>query len=158
MKVLIAYYSFTSVTRNVAGKIAEITGAQIEEITEVRRRVGAGGFLAGCFEVLFDRPARINPLKAEIGDYDLIVLGTPVWAGRPSAPVTAFLNTNAEKIKALALFITHGDEKKPYDSVIDMIEKKVGKKSIASLSISAKDVLKSGMESANAFAEKIKAL
>ena len=41
-------------------------------------------------------------------DFDLVVIGTPVWAARVAPPVRSFIEKNRGKLKNVALFCTEG--------------------------------------------------
>lgn len=136
MRILIVYYSKTGVTRLVAEKIAETVGAPLEEITEEGGRSGVAGQLRSVYQVLFNQFTRIGDLGRDPADYDLVVVGTPVWAGRASTPVTTFLKKYQSSIKRLAVFLTHGTEKS-YPGVVRFMEQAAGAKCERSLSVEA---------------------
>jgi len=50
----------------------------------------------------------LKPLSVDINAYDLIILGTPVWAGSPTPAIASFLDKNNIAGKKIALFCCHG--------------------------------------------------
>jgi menaquinone-dependent protoporphyrinogen IX oxidase len=48
----------------------------------------------------------INPPKNNPANYDLVIVGTPIWGGKLSSPVRAYLIKTAGKTKRIAYFVT----------------------------------------------------
>jgi multimeric flavodoxin WrbA len=57
---------------------------------------------------LFKTRARIGATKNDVSLYDLVVVGTPVWARNVSGPVRTYLQQNKSKFKNVAFFCTYG--------------------------------------------------
>ncbi len=114
MNALVVYYSRTGVTRKAAEAIGEAlrnVGAdnvQIEEITEPKSRKGALGWLMAGRDATLKRPAAIQPIKADVGSFDVIVIGTPVWAFTCATPVRTFCQEHGREAKQVAFFCTMG--------------------------------------------------
>ena len=109
-KMLVLYYSQTGNTKAVAEEIANKLGADIEEITMVDP-------YAPDFQATIDRCKKdqeqgilpeIQPVKADIANYDVIFLGFPVWFGTYAPPVTTFLNSADFSGKKIVPFCTFG--------------------------------------------------
>ena len=109
-KVLVLYYSQTSNTKAVAEAIARQLNADMEEIVAVNPY--DGDFQATIERCIKEREAgvipEIQPVKANIADYDVIFLGYPVWFGTYAPPVTAFLNQADLSGKKVVPFCTFG--------------------------------------------------
>lgn len=54
------------------------------------------------------RPAQIAPTSRDPSSYDLVVIGTPVWAWSVSSPIRAYLMQHANKLPQVAFFCTMG--------------------------------------------------
>lgn len=109
-KMLVLYYSQTGNTKAVAVEIANKLGADIEEITMVNP-------YDPDFQATIDRCKKdqeqgilheIQPVKADIANYDVIFLGFPVWFGTYAPPVTTFLNGADLSGKKIVPFCTFG--------------------------------------------------
>jgi flavodoxin len=109
-KMLVLYYSQTGNTKAVAEAIANKLGADIEEITMVNP-------YDPDFQATIDRCKKdqeqgilpeIQPVKADIANYDVIFLGFPVWFGTYAPPVTTFLNSADFSGKKIVPFCTFG--------------------------------------------------
>lgn len=109
-KILVLYYSQTGNTKIVAEEIANKLGADIEEITMVDPY--DPDFQATINRSMKEREQgiipTINPVKANLANYDVIFLGYPVWFGTYAPPVAAFLNSADLSGKKLVPFCTFG--------------------------------------------------
>lgn len=107
-RYLIAYYSRTGHTRKVATALAGTLGADFEEIRENRERAGIWNYLRSGYDALTGRLPELQPGTHDPSQYDLVLLGTPVWAGRPSTPMQAYVAANRGKFRQAAFFVTLG--------------------------------------------------
>jgi len=113
MKTLVLYYSRTGNTRTVAEAIARQLGADIEEIHDTSRRLGLRGYLRSGFDAALGRCTGLEPTRRDPADYDVVVVGTPVWNASVSAPVRTFLAANGRRMKTFAFFATQGGRGAP---------------------------------------------
>lgn len=154
MKTLIVYYSRDGATRKVAEELKAQLGADIEEITEPKGRGGPLGWIRSGKEGSEGTIVPINPPKADPSTYDIIVIGTPIWAWNVSSPVRSYVAAMKGKLPRVAFFCTMGSK---VGETFKVMEELAGKAPIATTEIMAGDA-KSGAfkETAKAFAEKIK--
>lgn len=110
MKILVVYYSRTGITKKVAERIASALGADKEEIIDKSNRSGVMGYLRSGKEAVKKILADIEPVKIDPSAYDLVIIGTPVWAATMSSPVRSYLTTQKGKIPRVAFFATQGGE------------------------------------------------
>ena len=106
MKTLIAFYSRTGTTRKVAKSLARILKCDIEEIIDTKDRSGASGYMQAGKEATLETKAKIKPLKKSPAKYDLVIIGTPVWAWNMSAPIRTYISENKRYLKDVAFFCT----------------------------------------------------
>ena len=78
--------------------------------------------------------ANINP-----EDYDVVYLGTPVWAGKASTPLYSYIKQNADKFKNVKFFVTAGG--KGFDSTLEQMER-ITQKPQSTLTLTTKEVKK----------------
>lgn len=123
-KMLVLYYSQTGNTKSVADEIAQKLGADIEEIVAVNPY--DGDFQATIERCMLEREEGIipdiQPVKADLANYDVIFIGYPVWFGTYAPPVITFLNNvdlSGKKIVPFCTFGSGGLE----SSVKDLTEK-----------------------------------
>lgn len=106
MKSLVVYYSRTGNAKFVAETIAAEMGSDIEEIVDLKKREGKLGWMSAGRDATGGRETQIKPTTKVPADYDLIIVGTPVWAWRPSAAIKTYLCKNDLSGKKVALFFT----------------------------------------------------
>ncbi|WOD15574.1 flavodoxin family protein [Paraburkholderia kirstenboschensis] len=107
-RVLIVFFSRTGTTRMLATTLARALSADVEEICDFSERRGALGYLRCVVDSWRKRPADIVPARLDPSRYDLVLVGTPVWAGAVSAPVRAYLLQNRAKFRHVGFFCTLG--------------------------------------------------
>ncbi|MGZ3264375.1 MAG: flavodoxin family protein, partial [Croceibacterium sp.] len=105
---LVVDYSLTGNTHLVAEAIARGCGADLERLRDVRSRHGLWGYIRSAREALKERSAEIRRPKYDPADYELIVLGSPVWVGHVSSPMRRYLADNAGKFGRIAVFVSEG--------------------------------------------------
>lgn len=106
MKSLVVVYSGTGSTLSVAQRIATELGADLETIEDKVDRKGILGFLRSGYEALREKTPPIAEPKHNPRKYDLVVVGTPIWAGRMSSPVRTYLSRTSGLFKQVAFFCT----------------------------------------------------
>ena len=111
MKSLVVYYSRTGNARFVAETIAAEIGADVEEVVDLKKRSGALGWLSGGKDARQGKETNISPTTKLPADYELIVVGTPVWAGKPAPAITTYLKKNDVSGKKVAVYFTQGHKK-----------------------------------------------
>lgn len=116
MKKAVVFYSLSGNTQAAAKEIAEGIAADLIELklvkpfpTEKSKQLALGGMQA-----MFGMKPAIQELSKNIKEYDVLILGTPIWAGTIAAPVHSFLNKYQvlDKIVAVFTFSGGGDNKR----------------------------------------------
>ncbi len=110
MKTLVVYYSRTGNTKFVAEEITAELGADIEEIIDLKNREGKLGWLSASRDGTGNRQTKIQETTRDPQNYDLIVIGTPVWAWSPSAAIRTYVAKHDLSEKKVALFLTVGND------------------------------------------------
>lgn len=105
-KILVAFYSRSGKTKKVAKTISDILKCDIEEIFDTKDRRGVSGFLSAGNEAITKRFTVIKELKKNPSLYDLVIIGTPIWAGNISVPIRTYLSLHREDFKDVAFFCT----------------------------------------------------
>jgi flavodoxin len=110
MKSIVVYFSYSGNTRKVADILGEYLKAKGEVVVkEIKALDESANFFMQCARAFKKINAQIEPMNLELSGYDLICLGTPVWAFAP-APA---MNTCLDKCfglagKQITLFTTYG--------------------------------------------------
>jgi len=148
MKTLIVYYSRDGGTRKVAEELKAQLGADIEEIMEPKGRGGPLGWIRSGKEGSSGTIVSINPVKADPSKYNIVAIGTPIWAWSLSSPIRSYLVAMKEKLPRVAFFCTMDGNP---GETFKVMEELTGKAPIATIEIMSAEV-KSG-----AYKEKLKA-
>ena len=93
MKILVIHYSKTGNTKYVAQKIAEQLNAELSEITDKKNRKGKLNFLKSGYESIREKLTEIEVSK-KIDNYNFVIIGSPVWAGKIPPAIRTFLVKN----------------------------------------------------------------
>jgi flavodoxin len=126
---LVIHFSRTGYTRRIAEEIAQAAGADLEGIREKRPRAGLAGYFRSGREAWKEIAAEIEPAIHDPRDYRLVILGTPVWAGRLSSPVRAYIAAHKHALPHIALFCTQGGSGAP--KVLQAMSDLCGQKPVA---------------------------
>ena len=111
MKALVVYYSRTGHTKKAAETIAEMLGCDREEIIDKQGLSGPLGWLRSGYQTTKKSLTELKDLESDLSVYDLVIIGTPVWAGTVSVPVRTFVSQYKDLLCKVAFFSTHsGDE------------------------------------------------
>ena len=110
MKTAVIFYSYEGNSVLIAGIIKAAINADVFEIktTDTKKRNGFAKIAWGVCQVMLNRKPALQELSVDISSYDLIILGTPVWAGSPAPAVVSFLEKTKISGKKIALFCCHG--------------------------------------------------
>jgi flavodoxin len=118
MKTAVIYYSFEGNCALVAKAIKDALNADIFEIKtrDRKKRTGFAKYLWGGFQVIMHKKPELEPLSIDIKAYDLLILGSPVWAASPAPAMYSFLSKTEVTGKKIALFCCHaGGKGKAFD-------------------------------------------
>ena len=106
MKTLVIYYTRTGNAKFMAETIAGELGADIEEVIDLKNRQGKLAFLPAGRDAMRGKETEIAQTKRTPTDYDLIIMGQPIWAGSPTPAIRTYLNKNDLSGKKVALFFS----------------------------------------------------
>ncbi len=139
MNILVAYFSRTNMTKKIAEQIAKELDADIEHITDSKNRSGVLGYIACGREVSLKKTPKTNPIEKKIEDYEIVIIGTPVWAFNMASPIRTYLRNNNNKFKKVAFFATQAG--RGADTAFKEMEQ-LSSKPVATVVIKTKDVVK----------------
>ena len=136
MKALIVFYSRTGTTRKVAESISKALSCDLEEVFDTKNRAGPLSFITAGRDAAQKRLTVIRDPKMDPRVYDIIVIGTPVWAGTVSSPIRTYITQKREYFKRVAFFCTVGGT--GTDKTLETMKDLCGKDPVASLWITTK--------------------
>jgi len=112
-RILVAYFSWSGNTREIANQIHEIVGGNLfeiecvdkypsdydETVKQARKELETGW-----------RPQLVSEVE-DIESYDWVFIGYPNWCETIPAPVASFLSKCDSAEKTIAPFCTHGGDR-----------------------------------------------
>jgi flavodoxin len=113
MRCLVVYHSLSGNTRKVAEQAAKHLGADIAEVRTSRYRPGVLGFLRAGHDSWAGRLPPIEVGGGSAETYDFVLVMAPVWVGRASTPIRAYLEQNRGKLRSAAFLLTCGNSAPP---------------------------------------------
>lgn len=89
VRACVIYYSYSGITRGIAEGIRNASGC---DVIEVRTKTPYSSFTAYTTGVLRSRKMACDPIvpdEIDVSQYDILIIGTPVWAWKPSPAINA---------------------------------------------------------------------
>jgi len=128
MSVCIIYHSETGNTRKVAEAVAKATGATLIPVRDLAGYTKVTMYLRGAPRAMRGEKATIEPPVIDVSPFDLVVVGSPVWAWKPTPAANAAIAalTGCEGKKGI-VFITSGGG--PRES-LDVLKKALGDRKV----------------------------
>ena len=113
MKTAVVYYSCDGNCAFMAEQIKGQLNADLIrlETADEKKRGGFAKYFFGGFQAMTGKKPALKPYNFDPAAYDMIILGTPVWAGSPAPAMRSFLSQTKISGKKLALFICYGGGK-----------------------------------------------
>lgn len=142
MKPLIVYYSRTGNTEMVAEVLAEALPCPVEKLRDDVKRSGLLGWLRSGKQAMRGETTELKPLQHDLSDFDLVAVGTPVWAGTMSTPVRSFLEAQRDELPEVAFFCTAGGDNTA--QTFAEMEECCGQSPVATLGISKRMIKRQG--------------
>jgi len=114
MNAVVVCYSLGGKTEKIAQELAGALRADFCRIecpkyanVEINREGGKKllTIMPMAFSSLFGGAPEID-VECDLGGYDLVLLGFPIWAGKAAPPINTFIRQNDLKDKSFALFAT----------------------------------------------------
>ena len=121
MKSLILYYSRSGTTAKVANALGTALCAYVVEIKCPRYQGGWFGYLRAGYDSVKGRLPPIDVPDLLFDDYDLVIIGAPIWTSYPALPLRSFLARKPKLPSRIAVFLTYGGHS-PADKAINMVE------------------------------------
>ena len=106
--ILCIYYSRTGHTWNAVCEIADALDAETVQITDDRDRSGWRGYIRCGMDAMKTSTRPLLPFQTEkpLSEYRLVIIATPVWAGRCASPIRALLKRRGLELSNVAYVVT----------------------------------------------------
>ena len=111
-KTLIVYYSLTGNTQFIAEALRESIEADILELKPIKELKADSGtrFMWGGYQSTMKKKPKLMDFDINPLEYNLIILGTPVWAWNISPPMRSFMSKFDLTGKKVALWMCHAGD------------------------------------------------
>lgn len=137
-RTLVVYYSRGGHTEFVARQIAALYHADLERIEDRTSREGTWGYLRSALEAIFQLRPPIRRSHRRPGDYDLVIVGMPVWFWSVASPVRTWVHRHRGALHNVAVFCTCGGS--GHAKALDDLEALCGRHALAQLALSERAV------------------
>jgi flavodoxin len=137
-KHLVVFYSRTGNTKRIAKAVSDGLQCDLEELVDTKARGGLLGYIKSGRDAGACKETEIGEIRKSPGEYDVVILGTPVWAGKMAPAIRTYINRSRDQLKGVAFVCTSGSGR-PQKAFSGM-EEICGQTPVATLSVSTKDV------------------
>ena len=122
--------------REAADILCEALDCECVEMRDRVDRDGAIGWLRCGLDAMRRRTRAMEPFdtRRALQDYRLVILGTPIWAGRCSSIARGFLKRRGLEVQNIAYVVVHGSEEL-YKDVCDQMDQYVDHPHVADVSL-----------------------
>ncbi len=100
----------TGNTKKVAREIASRLNCDIAEINDLLQLLGPLGRVIASRFYKSKIWIRIKEIKNDMENYDIIILGTPVWASTMAGPVRSVISKYHSQFNQVAFFCTYAND------------------------------------------------
>lgn len=105
-RVLVAYFSYSGTTRNVANALSERIGADLFEISP--QEGYSNVYVQSNSEIRNNESPTLSGTVENMEEYDIVFIGYPVWWHATPAPINTFLESYDFTGKLVIPFCTSG--------------------------------------------------
>ncbi len=108
-KNLVVYYSYEGSTRVIAETIASVLDADLLECRPIKD-ISSKGFMKyvwGGRQVIFKKRPQLETFEKNPTDYEMIIIGTPVWKFDYAPAIRSFLSQVNLTNKKIGVFCCH---------------------------------------------------
>lgn len=106
-KVLVAYFSYSGTTKNIANAISEKTGGDLFEIAP--QDGYSNVYMESNSEIRNNERPALTDTVENMEEYDIVFVGYPVWWHATPAPINTFLESYDFTGKLIIPFCTSGE-------------------------------------------------
>jgi flavodoxin len=128
MKTCIIYHSYSGNTRGVAEKVHAALGGELIEVVLKEYSSKITAYTIGCYRAMKGMCDPIEPETIDVAADDIIVIGTPVWAGKATPAINAAVTAlEGCKGKKAVVFATCG---KDGGETLPLMKKALGERGV----------------------------
>lgn len=124
-KTIVVFYSLTNNTKEAAKQVASQLNADLMQLHMVRDMPKNQGkiFMTGGMQAIFGMRPNLKEYDIRPEDYEEIIVGTPIWAGKNASPINTFFREKAICQKVTGIFTLSGGGDN--DQCVKILKKKL---------------------------------
>ncbi len=124
MKILVVYYSLSGNTQFIAESIADCVHADILRLKPLKDvKNNAFKFFVGGKQAATKQKPGLQSYNVDPAQYDVIIIGTPVWASTMTPAVRSFIEQKELQGKKIGLYMcSRGGPGKTLTHMEDLLE------------------------------------
>ena len=92
MKTAIIYHSHSGITRNVVEQLNKEISGEMIEVTPEKPYSSLMVVPKGCYRAGRGLSDDVQPGRIDLSEYDLVVIASPVWAGKPTPVINGAID------------------------------------------------------------------
>jgi DNA-binding transcriptional ArsR family regulator len=89
IRVCVIFYSYSGITRDIAEGIRNASGCDLIEVRPKKPYTSFSVYTSGVLRSRKGACDPIEPAGIDVSGYDLLIIGTPVWAWKPTPAINA---------------------------------------------------------------------
>ncbi|QBK05417.1 flavodoxin [Hylemonella gracilis] len=136
--VLVVVYSYTGTSLAVAKLMCSQQHWALASIQEIRSRGGAWGYWRCLLDSFLRRHPPIRYNGPPPGDFDVVVLVSPIWAWRLAGPMRTFASLQRARLPAVAVVSVMGGQ--GAENAVAEISDILGRAPTLSTAVTAREV------------------
>ena len=86
--------------------------ADIQEVLDLKKRKGMFGLMWASLDAMYEKETDIGTIEKQAADYDLIIIGSPIWARRLTPAVITYLKRTDLSGKKVAVFFAQSGKRR----------------------------------------------
>ena len=125
-RIACLYYSRTGHTKELMARLALLVGADLIEYSDRKKRKGAWGYLASCFDSVRKPPVvELESLDRPLTSYEAVIVGMPVWAERPCVIGKGLLEQYGSRFPHSRYLVLTHQAKYSYEKAVQKMEEEI---------------------------------
>lgn len=141
MTTCIIFHSYSGVTRGIAERIRSACGGDLVEVRPLKNYNTITAYTTGCLRARNEVADPVEPGSIDVAAYDLLVIGTPVWAWKATPIVNgAIASLKGCSGKSAIVFATCGGQAGETLNILSRKLEAMGVKVAGTAELSRKDI------------------
>ena len=137
-KILVVAYSYTGTSRRLAQLLVAQQHWTLGEVRDARPRSGAAGTWRCLLDSLFRRRTEIRYDGPNPGEFDAVVLVSPIWVYRLAGPMRSFVAAQRASLRDVAMISVMGGSGAP--NAVEEVHRLIGRPSLMNAAFNTREV------------------